>query len=108
MDLSIRQGETLSLTITVDDSTADTLRFLAENDDGDSIDETVNFADVDGVRTAVVETNDTNIPTGDYEYMLTITYDGGIVEKLPDSDCESDDCTLPTLTICEALDVGVS
>lgn len=108
MDLSIRQGETLSLTITVDDLTADTVRFLAENGDGDSIDETVNFSTVDGVRTASIETNDTNLPIGDYEYMLTVTYDGGIVEKLPDSNCDSEDCSLPTLTICEALDVGVS
>lgn len=109
-DLQIRQGETLSLTIESDDTTASTVRLVVKKT-GQSIiiDETANFSTIDGKRVAVIETDDTNHTVDTYNYMLTVTYADGTVKKLPDaSDCADGDCDLPELTICEAIDLGVS
>lgn len=108
MDLSIRQGETLEISFTVDDLTAETIQLLVANADGDIvINETENFSTVDGKRVATISTNDTNLTPGNYEYMLVVEYTGGIISKLPDvSECE--ECSLPILKVCEALGIGVS
>jgi len=105
MDISIRQGETLILSTTNDDLTADTLQLLVADSDGNIlINETANFTTTNGVRGAEITTNDTDLDVGEYEYMLVVTYADGTIEKLPDvSDCE--DCSLPTLTVCKALSV---
>lgn len=109
MDIKIRQGETLEITFTADDDTADTIQLIAKNDDqGEIINETANFSTIEGKRIATITTNDTVHPVDDYEYMLVIEYNDGFIEKLPDAaDCE-DDCDLPTLSICEAIDLEVS
>jgi len=105
MNISIRRGETLELGITADDLTAQTVQMIVEDDDGIIINETENFTTVDGKRVAVIETNNTNHDLGEYEYMLTIVYADGTIEKLPDvTDCE--ECELPTLTICKSLGVS--
>jgi len=105
MNISIRQGETLELTVSIDDLTAQTVRFIAEDDNGIIIDETENFSTSGTKRVATIETNDTNHPLGAYEYMLVVTYSDGAIEKLPDvTDCT--ECELPTLTICKSLGVS--
>lgn len=108
-EITIRQGETLEITITADDDTADTVQLLVQDpaDDSIIINETESFTTVDGVTSAVIRTDDTNHTAGDYQYMLTITYTDGFIEKLPDANCD-EECTLPTLRICEAITVGVS
>lgn len=105
-DISIRQGETLSLSVTNDDLTADTLQLVVSDSNDDIvINETANFTTVEGVRGAEISTDDTDLTVGDYSYMLIVTYSDGVVEKLPDpDDCEGD-CELPTLTICKAITV---
>lgn len=105
MDITIRQGETLQLPIENDDESAISVQFQAALDNVIYIDETENF--VDGKATII--TNDTNHPLGDYEYMLTVIYEDGVVDKLPDpANCVDDDCALPTLTICQGNLLGVS
>jgi hypothetical protein len=105
MNISIRQGETLELTVTIDDLTASTVQLIVENDDGIIINETENFSTVSGKRVALIETNNTDHDLGEYEYMLVVTYSDGVIEKLPDvADCE--ECSLPTLTICKSLGVS--
>lgn len=109
MDLSIRQGETLEFTVIGDDLTALTVRFLAKKKVGTgTIDETESFSTEDGKRIAEFKITDTQVPEGEYEYMLTVTYPDDVIEKLPDAaDCDGD-CTFPILTICDALDMEVS
>lgn len=109
-NLQIRQGENLPLTITSDDVTADTIRFLAKKENEVAIiDEQESFTTVDGKRVAIFDITDTNKTPGTYRYMLTITYLDGSVKKLPDaSNCEEGDCDFPELIICEALDLEVS
>lgn len=105
MNISIRQGETLELDFTIDDLTAETVRLIVENDDGIIINEVANFSTVSGKRVASISTTNTNHDLGEYEYMLSVTYSDGVVEKLPDvAGCE--DCDLPTLTICKSLGVS--
>lgn len=106
MDISIRQGETLILSTTNDDLTADTLQLIVTDPDNNVvINETANFTTTNGVRGAEIRTDDTDLAVGDYTYMLVVTYEDGTIEKLPDtSDCE-DDCSLPTLKVCESLSV---
>lgn len=49
----------------------------------------------------------TELPIGEYDYMVTLDYEDGTTEKYPDvSGCK--DCTLPTLTICVANDGVIS
>ncbi len=109
-NLQIRQGETLTLNLTSDDITADTVRIVVKKPNENAIiDEIASFSTIDGKRIAVISTSDTNKPVDTYQYMLTITYADGSVKKLPDaSNCEEGDCDLPELTICEALDLEVS
>ena len=113
MDISIRQGETLTLSSTNDDLTTQTLQLIVEDQDGDIvINKSANFSTTDGVRDAeiVVPASETySLPQTDethsYKYMLKITYADGTVEVQPSTDgCE--DCTLPELKICEALGVS--
>lgn len=102
-NISIRQGETLELTVECDDESAVSVRFLATQEGVPYIDKTAQF--VDGVAT--IRTDDTGHPLGDYKFTLTMLYSDGVVDILPDaSDC-GDNCDLPTLTICESNVAGI-
>lgn len=105
MDITIRQGETLQIPIEADDSSAVGVQFQAAQDGVVYIDETENF--VDGKAT--IKTDDTQLATGEYEYMLTVTYSDGVIDKLPDpGDCMDGDCELPKLIVCQGTFTGVS
>lgn len=107
--LKIRQGETLSIKIESEDESAVTARFISRKENETPvIDVVASFAAVDGKWVAMIETTDTNKPVGDYLYSVVLTFLDDTIDKLPDPDeCEGD-CDFPTLTICEALDLGVS
>lgn len=110
-DITIRRGETLELTIVIDDPHAYLAKFLvASDDDGTIIEQQALFSTVDGVTSAdiVIPTSATNQTEGEYEYMLTIVYDDDVIEKLPDGDCCGDDCELPKFIICKSLEEVVS
>lgn len=108
-DIKIRQGETLTLTIESDDLTAQTVRFVARKDtDPIIISVTANFETVDGKRVATISTSDTIIAAETYSYMLVVTYEDETISKLPDTANCGEDCDLPSLIICEALDLEVS
>lgn len=109
MDISIRRGETLIMTVVADDATADTVNLMVADDEGNIIiNETENFTTSEGVTSAEINTNDTDYPVGDYEYMLTVTYEDGTIEKLPDTSSCGDDCDLPLFKICESIMQQVS
>lgn len=109
MNKSIRQGETYIDTIISDDASAETVELVVSDSDGNVIiDETASFSEVDGKTTAVIQTDDTFHPVGDYEYMYIITYSDGVIKHLPDASECGDDCALPTLTICKSLSAEVS
>lgn len=101
MDITIRQGETLQIPIVDDDTSAVSVQFQVVQDGVIYIDETENFVIVDNQAQATIETNDTNLDTGVYHYMFTVTYSDGVVKKLPSPDegCNGD-CELPDFIVC--------
>lgn len=110
-DETIWQGATYESTITDTELTADTVQLTLKNiDTGDVIPvDPVSFETVDGLRVATIYVNDTDV-VGDYSMLYTVNYEDGTVAKFPapTGDCEGDDCDLPTLTICEAIDEETS
>lgn len=108
MDIKIRQGETLQIPVTINDPSAESVRFVAASQSGEVVlDITEQFTVTDNKATATIFTNDTLIPTGDYSYMLVVTYADEVVDILPDSsECSGDDCKLPLLIVCESLLAG--
>lgn len=108
MDITIRQGETLQIPIVADDTSALSVQFQVASEGIVYIDEVETFTIVDDKAEATIETNATNLETGEYQYMLTITYSDGAIDKLPDPD-NCDGCDLPKFIVCEGeLEVGVS
>lgn len=109
MDITIRQGETLQIPVTINDTSAETVRFVVANEGVIILDITEPFTVGEGKATATISTDDTLIETGEYPYQLVVTYTDGVVDILPDpNECSGDDCELPKLIICESLLYGVS
>ena len=103
--IKIRQGETLQIPIEADDSTAVSVQFQVVKDGIIYLDVLEQF--VDGLAT--IFTNDTILEIGDYEYIITITYEDGVVDILPDpANCGDGDCDFPTFTVCRGAVVGIS
>jgi hypothetical protein len=96
-DITIRQGETLRQTVTVDEEGAVSATFVATDGVTNVIEETANFSGL----TADITVLNTIVPTGTYEYYVSILWDDDTVDYLPDSSaCSDDECELPELTIC--------
>ena len=103
--ITIRQGETLQIPIEADDSTAVSVQFQVVKDGIIYLDVLENF--VDGKAT--IFTNDTLLEIGTYEYIITVTYEDGVVDILPDPDeCEGDDCDFPEFVVCKGVVIGIS
>lgn len=114
-DETIWQGSTYESTITDTELTADTVQLTLKNTETDYIIpvdlvdfETQEVKGVD-VRIATIYVNDTDV-VGDYSILYTVNYTDGTTAKFPapKDECEGEDCDLPTLTICEAIDEGSS
>ena len=95
--ITIRRGETLQIPVEADDLSAVSVRLLVTKNNIIYLDETENF--VEGKAT--LSSNDINFPVGDYEYSLTMVYEDGVIDILPDV-AECDDCELPTFKVCES------
>lgn len=108
-DETIRQGESFEVTITDQDTTAESAKITITNSDVSvSISETANFNQqtVDGQLVAIATISFIpELVIGDYKYMYTITYSDGKISKLPDVSRCSGDCELPKFSVCEANDV---
>jgi len=104
--LTIRQGETFYEPIKYFDTAAESAVITVSDDDGNVVLTTgTSFTVEDDWAVGEFKSNDTDIPVGEYHWMITITTpDAGI--KLPKiSDCE-DGCELPLFIVCEANDIG--
>jgi hypothetical protein len=110
-DLTIRTGETLPITFQTDDTSDTGTAVLTVKQAVDSPTAAISKSApiVGGVADLTLSAADTTITPGDYLYQITATYDDGTVEKYPDQEgCDGDECGFPQLTVCEALDLGVS
>lgn len=108
MDIKIRQGETLQIPVVSDDTSAASVQLQVAQNGTVYINEIETFTvNDDGKAEATIRTDDTSLPTGDYEYMLTVIYQDGSIDKLPDPDECDGDCRLPKFIVCEG-EFGVS
>jgi len=103
-DYRVRQGATLPLSVEAEDASNATLTMLGQST-SQLISKSGSFTD--GVADVSLDPADTLVEDT-YDYMITVTYDNGTVAKFPDANCEGDDCSFPTITICEALDIPES
>ena len=101
--LSVRRGETLTLTIYADDDDAQTATLTVAEDGSMVLSESASFNDVDGKRVAVIEILSVDLSVGDYQYQLGVAYEGGITDILPDPDGCEGDCDLPTFKVCTSI-----
>lgn len=102
-DYTIDQGETLRLTVTVQEEGAVSAELVAIFET-DSIVSNANF---DGLVADLT----TNVPDdqtpGEYPYYIRITWDDGSVDILTKkSDCSDGNCPKPIITVCELDQVG--
>lgn len=103
-NLRVRRGATLRNRWTNDEEGGVTATLTVTKDGVNAIDPIV--AEFDGlVADLTIPADQTLLLEVDvYDYMITIVWDDGSVDKFPDvNKCK--DCPLPTLTICEANDV---
>lgn len=100
MKIKARYGETIPLTLTETEDGADTAT-ITISDTEIVFQKTVSFEGLEADLTITAEESET-IPVGEYEYMITVVYEDGAVQKYPDASCK--DCGLPEFIICEAND----
>lgn len=104
-NISIRQGETFEVGIRADDSSAVSVRFQVAKDDVIHIDETATFLE----KKASIRTNETDLPLGEYEYMITVVYSDGFIEMLPDPEkCAQGIEELPKFTVSKSISQDVA
>ena len=91
------------------------LQFYAEDDDALSAtlvlkngDTTYEFTQpfVDKIADFQSEVGITALPVGVYDYMVYEHYDSGLPAAYPDPRNCDGECDLPTITICEAIEVS--
>jgi hypothetical protein len=105
-NMTVRWGATLPLTLTNDEEGATTATLTISKDDVEVLTKTASFVDLEADLTLTAE--ETELTPDVYDYMITVVYDDGTIEKYPDTQgCT--DCELPTLEVCDTNDnVGVS
>jgi hypothetical protein len=105
-DEKIRRGATFEVTLTDSDLTAETATITVSNDTGIIEQDTKSYTLVDGVPTVTLTIQTADMEVGEYEYMYTVVYPDGIIEKLPDIDsCDEAPYVLPKFIVCEANDI---
>ncbi len=110
-DLKVRQGETLSLVWEDESPTAETATIIVKSSlEAATASITRTASLVDGAADLTLNAGLINRSEGEYIYQVTVHHTDGVVEKYPEPDnCEDDEeCRFPLLTICSALDQGVS
>lgn len=101
MDLKTRRGETLPIIWEIDETGADTATITISDGDTIILTKTVPFNGLTADLT--LSASETDILVKKYEYMVTLVYTDGTVEKYPDvSGCSS--CSLPVFEVCKAND----
>jgi hypothetical protein len=100
--INVRYGSTFNFSVENEDIEADTVTlYVAKTGEEPVITIPATFAE--GIAFINSTEEDTRVPLGGYNYMLTVRYSDGRVHKYPTSDeCEEDG--LPSFNVLEALD----
>lgn len=101
-NLKIRAGARLSFTVERADEEAISATFIAANDDV-VVSDTVTY-DSEGKAQFQFDSPDTDV-VGVYEYQVNENFATGSPDIYPSADECDGDCDLPTLKICESLEV---
>lgn len=94
--ITVRRNETFQRAVTIDDMSAQTIRFDAFSDTSVVITASANFTD----GTATIDAGLITAAIGVYNYSLTVTYSDGRVDILPDVANCNGDCSFPVFEIC--------
>ena len=99
-DLTIRQGETLTVDVETDRTDAVTVKMEIATTPT-MLEDTATFVDLKAqIKFSATETN---VPVGEYDYMLTIEYVNGDIEKLPDANCLDGSGELPKVNVLKSI-----
>lgn len=104
-NMQIRAGARLTFTIQRADDEAVSATFIAKYEEA-IITATENY-DSEGVATFQFDSPDTDV-VGTYEYQINENFATGSPDIYPSTDDCDGDCDLPTLEICESLELGSS
>ncbi len=101
--ISIRYGEDVTLPIDASDITAVSAD-LYIGLPGETYVLTKHITLTLGVGTFELDSTDTALPLGTYNYQINVTDDGGFLKKFPSPDSSCADCGFPEFIVCESLD----
>lgn len=101
-NLKIRAGARLSFTVERADNEAVSATFIAANEDL-IISETVEY-NSEGKAAFQFDSPETDV-VGVYEYQVNENFESGSPDIYPSADDCDGDCDLPTLEICESLEI---
>jgi len=104
-NMKIRAGARLTFTINRADDEAVSATFIA-SDGTNVITDTVEY-DADGVAVFQFDSPDTDV-VGVYDYQVNENFATGSPDIYPSADGCDGDCDLPTLEICESIELGSS
>lgn len=93
--ITVRQGETFQLPVTIDDDSAESVALKVWSDS-----EIINVEEVFVSGEATIDAGLITDEIGEYSYSITITYSDGAIDILPDvNNCSS--CEFPIFEICQ-------
>lgn len=97
---TVWEGSQISLAATQgDENSISASIFMVNQETQDTIDYTAVFEEVDGVMTA--DLGFSAPEPGVYDYYITENFNDEEPYIYPDHDCDGEECTLPTITVCE-------
>lgn len=100
--ITARYGESVPLSITIDDTTAVSATIYIGLEQAVPV-ITKSGTFVDGAADLSLDTDDTKIPLGTYKYQVNVIYENDLLEKYPSPDtCDGPD--FPDFVVAEALD----
>lgn len=110
-NIRVRQGSQVPLLVYQGDEGSVSATLILKNQEtSDIIEKTGDFELVDGgmVADLTLDAVDTAV-VGLYDYQINENFDDADPIKYPDAgDCDGDDCSFPTIEICESLDEEIS
>lgn len=101
-NMKIRAGARLNFTIEQADPESISATFIAVSGNV-TITDTVPY--INGVANFQFDSPDTDV-VGTYEYQINENFASGSPDIYPNTDNCEGDCDLPTLVICESLEIG--
>lgn len=102
--IQIRYGETVTLPLDSGDTSAVSAD-LYIGKPGQVYVLTKHISLTAGIGTFVLDSTDTDLPLGTYNYQINVTDGSGAIAKYPSPNSECADCGFPEFIVYEALDV---